>query len=173
MAYYIGQVCGLAVTVLGIVYPLCRQKKWMLILSAFVNVLAGANMLLLGQFGSAVFLNGIAVVHILITLWHFLTDRPIALWEKIGFVSAYVALGLIGALSAPTVALLEFLPVLAVIPFGISVFVRDEQDTRKLMMINIVLWMIYYIAVGSTMVLAQAVSLITTVIGLIKYRKKG
>jgi uncharacterized membrane protein len=64
------------------------------------------------------------------------------------------------------------LPVAAVIPFCISVFVRDEQNTRKLMLINLVLWLIYYIAIGSTMVAAQSISLVTTVAALIRYRKK-
>lgn len=173
MQYLLGQGCGIAVTLLCIIYPLCKTKKMMLILSAIVNALAVANLLLLGQFGSAVFLNGFAVIHILITLWHFLAGKPIPLWEKILFLIGYVGLGVIGAVSSQNpVWAWEILPVAAVIPFGISVFVRDEQNTRKILLINIILWIGYYSAIGSTMVLAQTVSMITTVIALIKYRKK-
>lgn len=174
MRYYVGQGCGVAVTLLCIVYPLCKTKKVMLILSAIVNAIAVANLLFLDQFGSAVFLNGFAVIHILITLWHFLTERPIPLWEKILFLVGYVGLGLIGAVTAQNpVWALEILPVAAVVPFGISVFVRDEQNTRKIQLINIILWIGYYIAIGSTMVFAQLVSLAATAIALIKYRKKS
>ena len=173
MNYYIGQVCGIAVTVLGIVYPLCRQKKWMLILSLLVNVLAGINVLLVGGFGAAVLLNLTAVLQIACTLWHFRSNTPIPLWEKILFLCLFMGLGMTGVAAAQGMARwLELLPVAAVIPFCISVFVRDEQNTRKLMLINLVLLLIYYIAIGSTMVAAQSISLVTTVAALIRYRKK-
>jgi|GEM_PF-1202621 len=173
MWYYVGQGCGVAVTLLSIIFPLCREKKWMLILSAIVNALAAVNLLLIGQFGAAVFLNGFAVIHLLITLWHFSCDRPIVFWEKLLFMLGYIGIGVCGAVASQNpIWVLELLPVAAVIPFCISVFVRDEQKTRKILLINIVIWMIYYVAVGSTVVLAQSVSLITTIAALIKYRKK-
>ncbi len=174
MLYYLGQGCGIVVTLLCLISPLCKRKRWMLILSAIANALAVANLLLLDRFGSAVILNIVAVIHILITLWHFLTDHPILLWEKILFLAGYVGLGVIGAVTAQNpIWLLEILPVAAVIPFGVSVFVRDEQNTRKIQLINIILWIGYYVAIGSTMLVAQLVSLAMTVIGLIKYRKKS
>lgn len=173
MWYYVGQGCGIAVTLLSIIFPLCKKKKWMLVLSAVVNALAVANLLLIGQFGAAVFLNGFAVIHLLITLWHFSAGRPIALWEKLLFMAGYIGIGACGAVAAQNpIWVLELLPVAAVIPFCLSVIVRDEQKTRKILLANILIWMVYYVAVGSTMVLAQTVSLISTVAALITYRKK-
>lgn len=173
MWYYVGQGCGIAVTLLSIIFPLCKKKKRMLMLSAVVNALAVANLLLIGQFGAAVFLNGFAVIHLLITLWHFSADRPIVLWEKLLFMAGYIGIGACGAVAAQNpIWMLELLPVAAVIPFCLSVIVRDEQKTRKILLANILIWMVYYIAVGSTMVLAQTVSLISTVAALITYRKK-
>ena len=173
MGYWIGQGCGIAVTVLGVIYPLCRRKKWMLILSLLVNCLAGSNVWLVGGFGAAVLLNLTAVVQIAFTLWHFGTDTPVRLWERILFLCLFVGLGMTGVVTAPPAGRwLELLPVAAVVPFCLSVFVRDEQKTRKLMLINIVLWLVYYAIIGSTMMAAQSVSLITTLVALITYRKK-
>ena len=68
--------------------------------------------------------------------------------------------------------LLELLPILGALSQMISVFVRDEQDTRKWLLCNAVFWVIYSAAVGSSVVFNDILAVISTSTALYKYRKR-
>ena len=53
------------------------------------------------------------------------------------------------------------------------VFAPDEQTTRKWLLGNAIIWTIYSLAVGSTTILANLVSAVSTASALYKYRKKA
>jgi hypothetical protein len=69
--------------------------------------------------------------------------------------------------------MLDFLPIIASVFNMLAVFQKDEQKTRYLVLCNASIFCAYYIILGSTSMLAELLAVITTVIGLIKYRKKS
>lgn len=179
MPELLGQVLGVLVTLLCIVCPLMKRKWHMLILSVIVNLMAAANLLLLGQIGSAIAINLLAVIQLLLAMWHYKKEIPATRAENVLFLVLYIGIGLAGALMSGQIALpltwragLEMLPILAVTPFCIAVFVRDEQKTRLLNLVNAAIWIVYYGVIGSTVLFAQIVGLAANLIALIKYRKK-
>ena len=54
----------------------------------------------------------------------------------------------------------------------ISVFVPDEQATRKWLLGNAIIWTVYTAIVGSTAFFTDLVCVISTSTALYKYRKK-
>ena len=66
---------------------------------------------------------------------------------------------------------LDLLPIVASVFNMLAVFQKDEQKTRILILFNASIFCLYYIIIGSTSLLAELLAVITTVIGLIKYRK--
>ena len=88
--------------------------------------------------------------------------------ENIIFLLLYVGMGFIGFKQ-----MLDFLPIIASVFNMLAVFQKDEQKTRYLVLCNASIFCAYYIILGSTSMLAELLAVITTVIGLIKYRKKS
>ena len=84
------------------------------------------------------------------------------------FLVLYVGMGFIGFQRA-----LDFLPIIASVFNMLAVFQRDEQKTRILVLFNASIFCLYYIIIGSTSLLAELLAVITTLVGLIKYRKKA
>ena len=108
-------------------------------------------------------------------------DNPMAVStpETILFTIAYVGFGFVGILTAPGFVpkinyqnLLELLPILGALAQMISVFVRDEQATRKWILCNAIFWVIYSAAVGSSVVVNDLLAVISTSSAIYKYRKK-
>ena len=96
------------------------------------------------------------------------------------FFVLYVGLGLYSIVSAPGFIpevsfgnLLELLPVAAAAVLVISVFLRDEQQTRKLNLLNALLWFVYDAIVGATAAFSQLISIAANVTAMLKYRKKN
>lgn len=168
MNYYIGQAFGLISTFCCLIGPLWKKKWQMLVSSAIANIAASLNLVFLGEYGSAIILNLIATVQVFISLWHVQKDKPVTLAENIVFTIAYIVCGLIGFRK-----FIDVLPIVGVLVFMLMSFQRDEQKSRTLMLINAVIFFAYYLIVGSTVVFAEIFGIVSSVIGLIKYRKKA
>ena len=167
MAYLIGQIFGILATLCCFIGPFWKKKWQMLVNSIMANLFVAINLLMIGEIGSAIIMNIVAIIQILFSLYHVFKQKPVTIIENIIFLIAYVGLGIMGAKKP-----LDALPVLGAILFMISVFQRDEQKTRMISLGNIVTYLVYYCIIGSTSLFAQIVSFITTVIALYKYRKK-
>lgn len=167
MAYYIGQFFGILVlvcTLVGNQLP----KKWMMITVAlFTNVFAGLNVLLLGQIGSAVVVNVVAVIQTLVALWHEHKKTKVSLAEKIIFFVAYVGCGLLGCQSW-----MDILPVAGALMFLLSIFAKHEQGVRAFTVANAIIWIVYYVLIGSSTLFAQIGNLISNLIALWRYRAR-
>ena len=179
MAYIIGQIFGLMTTVCSLVMPFLKKKWQLLCANIAVNALVILNLVLIGQFGSAIFLCLVAIVQSIITLPRTQTGKNPGTLETVLFTVLYVGFGFFGIITAPGFVfalnyrnLLELLPILGALALMFSVFAPDEQQTRKWLLCNAVLWVIYYSAVGSTVVLTDGLTAISTSIALFKYRKK-
>ena len=179
MAYIIGQIYGLLTTVCSLGMPFLKKKWQLLCANIAINALVILNLVLIGQFGSAIFLCLVAIVQSLIVLPRAKNGAPPSIRETIIFTVLYVGFGFLGIFTAPGFVFalnfknaLELLPILGALALMFSVFAPDEQQTRKWLLCNAVLWVIYYAAVGSTVVLTDGLTAISTAIALYRYRKK-
>ena len=177
MSYLIGQVLGILSTVCTIILPFLKKKWQLLAANILVNLLICLNMLLIGQFGSAVLLCGVAVVQSIVSLVHYFRDTPITKGENVLFFVLYVGLGFVGMFSAPGFVfglnlanLIELLPIIGAVLMMLSVFAKGEQTTRKFLLANALVWSVYTGIIGSTTFFAQVGAVIADCLALYKYR---
>lgn len=180
MAYKLGQMLGIAATLLCIAIPFWKKKWQMLVNTIVVNLFVALNFILIGRIGSAFVMCLIAVVQSIVALVHNLRDTLVRRWEQLLFLALYVGLGFYSIVSAPGFVpeisftnLLELLPIAAAAVLVISVFIRDEQQTRKMNLLNALLWFVYDAIVGATAVFSQLISIAANVTAIVKYRKKN
>lgn len=173
--YLIAQAFGIFATLCCFAMPLFKKKWQMLLINVAGNLFFILNLLLLGANegnlfanSTAMIVNWVSLVQVLISYWHVAKDTPVTKAENIIFLLLYVGLGFIGFNRA-----LDFLPIVASVFNMLAVFQKDEQKTRLLVLCNASLFCAYYIIIGSTSLLAELMAVITTVIALIKYRKKA
>lgn len=178
-AYIIGQICGLLTIACSVFMPFLKKKWQLLWANIAINGLVIANLTLIGQFGSGSYLCMVAIFQSVLALLRIKNDKPVSTTETILFTFLYVGFGFLGIFTAPGFVpeinyknLLELLPILGALALMISVFVRDEQATRKWLLCNAIFWVIYYTAVGSTVAFTDLLTAISTSTALYKYRKK-
>ena len=179
MAYLIGQGCGLLTVVCSVIMPFLKKKWQLLCANIAINALVILNLVLIGQFGSAIFLCLVAIVQSGIALPRTRTGKEPGTSETILFTFLYVGFGFLGIITAPGFLweinyrnLLELLPILGALSQMISVFVPDEQNTRKWLLANALFWVVYSAAVGSSVVVNDLLAVISTSSALYKYRKR-
>ena len=174
--YIIAQAFGIFATLCCFAMPLFKRKWQMLLVNVAGNLFFILNLLFLGyhETGSifanatAMIVNVVSLVQVLISYWHVKKGTPVTTAENIIFLLLYVGMGFVGFNRA-----LDFLPIIASVFNMLAVFQKDEQKTRLLVLCNASIFCAYYIIIGSTSLLAELMAVITTLIGLIKYRKKA
>lgn len=167
MTYYIGQVVGILATVGCLALPLFKKKWQMLVALIAVNGLLALNLLLLGRISSGIIVNLLAVVQAGVTLWRVLRGKDTPVWENVLFLVLYVAGGALGFKT-----LIDMLPIIGAVFNMLSTFQRNEQKSRFLLMLNAVAFASYYAILGSTSALAEAGVVVTSILAMIRYRKK-
>ena len=179
MGYIIGQIFGLLTIVCSLIMPFLKKKWQLLAANITINALVILNLVLIGQFGSGAFLCMVAIVQSVVALGRTGQDQNPGTPETVVFTIAYIFFGILGIVTAPGFVpavncenLLELLPILGALALMVSVFVRDEQETRKWLLCNAVFWVIYSSAVGSSVVFNDILAVISTSAALYKYRRK-
>ena len=174
--YIIAQAFGIFATLCCFAMPLFKRKWQMLLVNIAGNLFFILNLLFLGYHetgnifanATAMIVNVVSLVQVLISSWHVKKGTPVTTAENIIFLLLYVGMGFVGFNRA-----LDFLPIIASVFNMLAVFQKDEQKTRLLVLCNASIFCAYYIIIGSTSLLAELMAVITTLIGLIKYRKKA
>ena len=174
--YIIAQAFGIFATLCCFAMPLFKRKWQMLLVNVAGNLFFILNLLFLGYHetgdlfanATAIIVNVVSLAQVLISYWHVKKETPVTMAENIIFLLLYVGMGFIGFKQ-----MLDFLPIIASVFNMLAVFQKDEQKTRYLVLCNASIFCAYYIILGSTSMLAELLAVITTVIGLIKYRKKS
>lgn len=173
--YLIAQAFGILATLCCFAMPLFKKKWQMLMINIGGNLFFILNLLLLGANegnlfanSTAMIVNWVSLVQVLLSYWHVKKDTPVTKAENIIFLLLYVGMGFIGFHRA-----LDLLPIVASVFNMLAVFQKDEQKTRYLVLFNASIFCTYYIIIGSTSLLAELMAVFTTVIALIKYRKKA
>lgn len=175
LTYLIAQAFGIFATLCCFAMPLFKRKWQMLLVNVAGNLFFILNLLLLGAHSGDLFLNAtamivnlVSLVQVLISYWHVQKNTPVTTLENIIFLLLYVGMGFVGFNRA-----LDLLPIIASVFNMLAVFQKDEQKTRILVLCNASIFCAYYIIIGSTSLLAELMAVVTTVIALIKYRKKA
>ena len=167
MNYYIGQALGLIGTLCCLILPFMKKKWQMLVLTAVVNVLCAANLVLIGQVGSVILIYVVAVAQTMVALWHLKKDTAVTKAENILFLLLYVVCG---ALDLRT--MIDVIPIVGAVFHMLATFQRDVQKTRWLLLFNSATFMVYYFLVGSTSVFSTLITMTSTIIAMYRYRKK-
>ena len=167
MNYYIGQALGLMGTLCCLILPFMKKKWQMLALTAIVNVFCALNLVLIGQVGSVILIYVVAVVQTIVALWHLKKDTSVTKVENILFLALYVVCG---ALDLRT--LVDVIPIVGAVFHMLATFQRDVQKTRVLLLFNSITFMAYYALVGSTSVFSTLITMTSTILAMIRYRKK-
>lgn len=70
--------------------------------------------------------------------------------------------------------LIDILPIVCAIIFCITILAKKEQNIRKLMIVNQILWLIFDIIVGAYFfVISNVLTIISTGIAIYRFNKKG
>lgn len=175
LLYFVAQAFGIFATLSCFAMPLFKKKWQMLLVNVAGNLFFILNLLLLGAHSgdwlgnaTAMIVNLVSLVQVLISYRHVQKGTPVTKTENLIFLALYVGMGFIGFNRA-----LDFLPIIASVFNMLAVFQKDEQKTRYLVLCNASIFCTYYIIIGSTSLLAELMAVITTVIALVKYRKKA
>ena len=175
LLYIIAQAFGIFATLCCFAMPLFKKKWQMLLVNVAGNLFFILNLLLLGAHSgdwlgnaTAMIVNLVSLVQVLISYRHVQKGTPVTKAENLVFLALYVGMGFIGFNRV-----LDFLPIIASVFNMLAVFQKDEQKTRYLVLCNASIFCTYYIIIGSTSLLAELMAVITTVIALIKYRKNS
>ncbi|MBR2928097.1 MAG: YgjV family protein [Oscillospiraceae bacterium] len=168
MSYYIGQAFGLMSTACCLIMPVLKHKKQMLWTNAANNSFAVLNVLLISGWGSAITVCAVAVLQSIVALGHLKRDTKVSRKENVLFVFLFLGCGLLGYRRP-----IDVLPIVGAMFNMLSTFQRDEQRTRWLLLVNASIFTVYYAIIGSTATLSCICAIVSTVAGLLRYRKKG
>ena len=167
MIYYIGQAFGILSTVCCLLMPLMKKKWQMLVFNGANNLLVILNMLLIDGVNSAIMVCAVAVVQVLVALRHLNKDTQVTKGENLLFLVLYVACGVIGFRRT-----FDVLPIVGAVFNMLATFQRDEQRTRVLLFLNASTFAVYYVIIRSTALLAVLCTMVSSLLGLWRYRKK-
>lgn len=167
MAYIVAQTFGILAAVCCFVGPLFKKKQQMLINAAVANLFTAVNFAMLGELGSGIVMNGVAVVQIGFSVWHIRKNTRVTMPENIVFLVLYVVLGAFGYHKP-----IDILPIVGAVILMFSIFQKDEQKTRVLYLGNAFAWLTYDLLIGSAAALSQIATICTTSAALYKYRKQ-
>lgn len=167
MTYYIGQFIGILVTIGAVINLQLKKKNQMYILSIVVNLLSSLNIFLLsGKADSGVIICAVAVLQILMAIWHDKKGTDAKIPEMILFLVLYVGGGLLGYKSP-----VDILSIAAAVLYMVAMFQKKEQNIRFFLLGNMTCWTVYHIILGSTAVFAQIAGIISSLVALFRYRK--
>ena len=133
----------------------------------FANFLSIIVFLLLNGFGSAVTVNIIAVVQCAINGYLSYKGREASVIQKANFMSLFLISGFLG-FKVP----LDIMPIAASLVFAWSAS-KKEQYIRIFLLVNVLLWIVYDVIIGTTAVFGQIFSLISILISLYRFRSNG
>ena len=165
--YWTGQAIGILVTIGAIINLQLKKKQHMYILSIVVNILSALNILLLDGFSSGVIICLVADIQIAMAIWHDKKQTQAKLPEQIIFFALYVAGGLLGFNTW-----IDILSIVAAALYMFAMFQKKEQNIRLFLLGNMATWTVYHAILGSTAIFAQLAGIVSSVIALIRYRKK-
>jgi len=164
--YYVGQLFGIAATVLCFIMPLFKKKWHILFVNIFINLFFALNLLFIEKVGTGIIMNCVAIVQTVVSMRHLKKKTAVTKAENIVFFILYVALGSLGFHGWH-----DILPIVAAVFNMLAIFQPDEQKTRLLIFMNAGTYFAYYCILGAASMFAELLAAVTAVVGYVKYRK--
>ena len=166
--FVMAQVFGTLSMVASICSMQFKRRKVILGALLCLNLFAALNMVFLGSWVAA-YVSFFAILEMVV---NYLFERKKKEVPK-GVVGIYVVCNVaLGALTWTGV--LDVLPILAAIVFCFSLLAKEEQNIRKLMFVNQLLWLIFDATAGAyALVASNVLTLISTSVAIYRYGKKG
>ncbi len=165
---WLAQILGILVAVICIVGAQMKHKWQMLLFSTAANLINGLSFFFLGGAWTAAVLCWAAVFQTLLFAYKAYKDKPITIAEKIIFLIIFTAVGVINIKSP-----LDVLPALGGVLFVLGTFCKKEQHMRLVSVVSSSVWIAYDIAIMTTAIFAQILSLMSNIIALYRYRDKS
>lgn len=164
----LAQVCG----VLSMAASVCSMqfKKRKMILTALfcLNLFAALNMVFLGSWAAA----GVSFFAILEMVVNYLFER-----KKKPTPNLVVGLYIVGIVAIGVATYEKALDVLAVAGatvFCFTILTKKEQNIRRLMFLNQLLWLVFDVAVGAyALAGSNVLTLISTAVAYARYSKNN
>ena len=160
-------ILGYVATVLFVIATQFPKKSHILICYALANLSTAASVIfLLGRVSSAALLSLVGFMHTSLNLYHHCKHQQPGKPEQIVVILVYLVSGLLGVRQW-----LDVLPIIGSMFFVWSVLQTDEQKIRYILLGNAFFNLIYYIAIGSTVALAEFLADISIITSIFRYRK--
>lgn len=164
--YILAQAFGICATISCFLVPMFK-KKWQILTGAiFNNLFIGLNFILLGETVSGL-MSLFGIVQCLLGIYHVIREKPVPIAETVIFTIVGITMSL-GGLTK----LIGVLPLIAVVSYNISVFVRNEQTIRKFLLLNAGAWVLYDALIMATSFFGHAIGFTSTALALWRYRDK-
>ena len=167
MNFVIAQIFGGLSMAASICSMQFKKRKHILIALLLLSLFSALNLALLDSFGSAN-ITIFAILEMAINALFEHRKKPIPKFIIAFYVAANIALGVL-SFTGP----LDIIPILCALIFCAVLLARNEQDIRKLTLLNQSLWLIFdlsaraYVLSGS-----NVLTIISTAVALYRYRHK-
>ena len=165
--FIIAQIFG----VLGVIASVCsmqfKKRKQIFIALLLLNLFSALNFVFLGTFSSA-YVCFFAVAEMLINHLFERKNKPVPKWVVGIYIIVNILLGVL-AFTGP----LDIIPIACALIFCATLLTKNEQNIRKLMLLNQTLWLVYDLTVGAYFfAVSNVLTIISTAIALYRFSKK-
>ncbi|MBR3131160.1 YgjV family protein [Candidatus Saccharibacteria bacterium] len=165
--FIIAQIFG----ILGIIASVCsmqfKKRKTIFIVLLLLNLFSALNFIFLGTFASA-YICLFAILEMLINGAFEKKNKPVPKYVVGIYIIINIALGTL-SFSGP----LDIIPITCALIFCATILTKEEQDIRKLTLLNQILWLIFDLSVGAYMfAISNVLTIISTSIALYRFHKK-
>ncbi|MBQ7202051.1 YgjV family protein [Candidatus Saccharibacteria bacterium] len=165
--FVIAQIFG----VLGVIASVCsmqfKKRRQIFIALLLLNLFSALNFVFLGTFSSA-YVCFFAVAEMLINHLFERKNKPVPKWVVGIYIIVNILLGAI-AFTGP----LDVIPIVCALIFCATLLTKNEQNIRKLMLLNQALWLVYDLTVGAYFfAVSNVLTIISTAIALYRFSKK-
>jgi hypothetical protein len=165
--FIIAQIFG----ILGIIASVCsmqfKKRKTIFVALLFLNLFSALSFIFLNTFTSA-YICLFAILEMLINSTFEKKNKPIPKYVVGTYIIINIALGTL-SFSGP----LDIIPITCALIFCATILTKEEQDIRKLTILNQVLWLVFDLSIGAYMfAVSNILTIVSTGIALHRFHKK-
>ena len=165
--FVIAQIFG----VLGVIASVCsmqfKKRRQIFVALLLLNLFSALNFVFLGTFSSA-YVCFFAVAEMLINHLFERKNKPVPKVVVGIYIIVNILLGVISFMGP-----LDVIPIVCALIFCATLLTKNEQNIRKLMLLNQALWLVYDLTVGAYFfAVSNVLTIISTAIALYRFSKK-
>ncbi len=166
-AFIISQLLGFIVLVVSVVGLQFKKMEWIAVTGFVGNGLNSVSYVLLNGISGS-YISIVAAIQAVFAFVYAKKDKTGPKWTVCCFMAVYILLSLFTYKSIS-----DILPGIGVIMYCLAIMQKESSNYRKYMLVNASVWIVYNIVVSAyVMIIAQVMSLISVIIGMIRYDTK-